>query len=841
MRSIARSTALFLAFALAACGDGPTNGGGGGGGSKPGPPAAVAVVSGAGQQVPAGQPAPAPLVVKVTDAQGRAVPGAAVAFTVAAGSGSVSAASATTGADGLAQVSWTVGPSAGMHSVGAALGALAATFTATVTPNATVTGSVTFADTLVASGLSLPGGLSAVLSRGSPKAASFLGRATAGGTQRQPARPVDVPGALIVTLRRESIGAPAGGPRARMALQQAGAVAERMRRTLEEHAGPGRRVRDVSPQLAAGRLEVQPGTEDAVAAELRRDPRVQRVDRDGWAYATAGVTPNDPFAAAQAWHYALVDMPRAWKRTTGGTSVLVAVVDDGIRFDHPDIAANLTSDGYDFVSSLSANSPCGVANNSGDGDGYDPDPTIPADYVGCGLAQAGGHGLHVAGTIGGVGNNGVGMSGMAWTVRIRPVRVLGRFGGTNFDIAQGILYAAGLPASNGAGGVVQATSGARIINLSLGGPGDSQVMYNAVTAAVAAGALVVVAAGNENTSAPSYPAAYAEVLTVSAVGPNRTRAGYSNWGPNVDIAAPGGDQSAGGFWAGVASTQWDFTKGTPTYGLISGTSMAAPHVAGAAALLLAQDPSLTAAQLRERLMTYAVDLGAPGPDPIFGAGLLNVRNSLAQSHAIQRRLFGRVYDAATGAIVRDVPADGASFSIGQLPDGAYHVFAGLDDELDGIFGVTHGRWGGFTGPGGALQPLAVQGAGTYPAAFSIGFANEREPNDTPATASRLMLGGSLYGQLNTASSVDVYAVNLPAGTYVFETVAWEGACGLTINADTELTLRSPAGAVLAQNDDIDADRINYCSRVSQTVAAGVHTLTVSGYSAGGYRVIVRPA
>ncbi len=843
MRPIARSTALFLAFALAACGgDGPTNGGGGGGGNnKPGPPAAVAVVSGAGQQVPAGQPAPAPLVVKVTDAQGRAVPSAAVAFTVAAGSGSVSAASATTGADGQAQVSWTVGPSAGTHSVGAAVGALAATFTATVTPNATVTGSVTFADSLVASGLSRPGGLSALL-RGSPKAASFLGRRTTDGMQRQPARPTEVPGALIVTLRRESIGAPAGGPRGRMARQQADAVADRMRRTLEEHAGPGRRVRDVSPQLAAGRLEVQPGTEDAVAAELRRDLRVQRVERDGWAYATAGVTPNDPLATAQAWHYAMVDMPRAWKRTTGGNGVLVAVVDDGIRFDHPDIAPNLTADGYDFVSNVSYNTRCGARSNAGDGNGYDGDPTTPAYYDGCDLSQAGGHGLHVAGTIGGVGNNGVGMSGMAWTVRIRPVRVLGTTGsGSYFDIAQGILYAAGLPASNGAGGVVQATSGARIINMSLGGTSDAQVMRDAVIAATGAGALVVVAAGNENTSAPFYPAVYPEVLTVSSVGPNRTRAGYSNWGPNVDIAAPGGDQDAGGFWAGVASTQWNFATGTPTYNLIHGTSMAAPHVTGAAALLLAQDPSLTAAQLRERLMTYAVDLGAPGTDPVFGAGLLNVRNSLAQSRAVQSRMFGRVYDAATGAIVRDVPADGAGFSIGQLPDGAYHVFAGLDDELDGIFGVAHGRWGGFTGAGGVLQPLAVQGAGTYPAAFTIGFASEREPNDSPATASRLMLGGSLYGQLNTASAVDVYTVNLPAGTYVFETVAWEGSCGLTINADTELTLRSAAGVVLAQHDDINAERFNYCSRITQTVAAGTHTLTVSGYSAGGYRVIVRPA
>jgi subtilisin family serine protease len=844
-----------LAFAglsvfLASCGDGPTNGGGGGGGgdggggggNNPGPPSNVAGVSGSGQQVPAGQAAQSPLIVKVTDAQGRAVPNTAVAFAAAAGSGSVSAASATTGADGQAQVSWTVGASAGTHSVSATVGTLSTTFTATVTPNATLNATVTYSDALVASPARLPGaGPSRV--RATRKANRFLGRTIeARATRRSGTRANVVPGALIVTLRPAAIGAPAS-PRTRLTRGQSGTVAQNMARVLEGNVRAGRRLRDVSPQLAAARMTVEPGMEEQAAAELRANPAVLRVERDAYAYATGGIQSNDPLLTTQAWHYQMIDLPRAWKRTTGNTGVLVAVVDDGIRFDHPDVAPNLTSDGYDFVSSVNESTDCGTMNRAGDGNGYDPDPTIPAAYDGCELSQAGGHGLHVAGTIGAVGNNGMGMSGVAWTVRIRPVRVLGTTGsGSSFDIAQGILYAAGLPASNGAGGVVQAPTAARIINLSLGSPGNSPVMHDAVKAATAAGSLLVVAAGNDNTSAPFYPAAYPEVLTVSAVGPTWARASYSNWGPNVDIAAPGGDQVNDDWWSGIASTQWDFAAGQPTYNLISGTSMATPHVAGAAALLLAQEPALTAAQLRARLLDFAVDQGAAGVDPIFGAGVLNVRNSLAQSKFIQGRLFGRVYDAATGAIVREVLGTGNTFSMGQLGDGAFHVFAGIDDEGDGLFGTNGFRWGGLTAGDGSLGAVTIQGAATYPAAFTIGFGAEREPaNNSAATATRIMLGGSLYAQMNHDSDVDVYSVVLPAGNYVFETVGTQGTCGLATNADTELTLRSSAGTVLAQNDDVNPERFNYCSRIAQSVPAGTYTLSVTGYTLGGYRVIVRPA
>src|SRR5205823_14567397 len=243
------------------------------------------------------------------------------------------------------------------------------------------------------------------------------------------------------------------------------------------------------------------------------------------AAATVRTVPNDPDYLFQAWHYGLIDLPRAWSITQGSSAVLVAVVDDGIRFDHPAIAANLASDGYDFVSTADSVSLCsgGKISNAADGDGPDPDPTIPASYSldstrTCFAPDSlGAHGLHVAGTIGAVGNDGIGVTGVNWSVRIRPVRALGAAGfGTLYDVAQGILYAAGLPADDGAGGTVQVTTGARIINVRLGGYFNDPTLHNAIVSAANTGALIVAAAGNDATSAPHYPSAYPEVLGVAA-------------------------------------------------------------------------------------------------------------------------------------------------------------------------------------------------------------------------------------------------------------------------------------------------------------------------------------
>src|SRR5438093_2610116 len=532
----------------------------------------------------------------------------------------------------------------------------------------TISGTVTFAKLFAAP--PLPAGQHAAPA-GFPRAARPLAAKTRGARAVLPALvrpfgrgsgPAFTPNELLVRFRPSAIGAPPVGSLALASRAVAAAVGSAMRSRLAGYVAQGQvATTGVSPAVLTARLRVaDPGRIEDIAALLRADPAVASVGRNGIAWASgrplapapaATTAGNDPFSPIQAWHYGMIDAPRAWHLTTGSASDTVAVVDDGIRFDHPDIAANLTSDGYDFVSVGSPYPVCagGTADNTGDGDGYDPDPTDPVSYDydftnGCitGPSALGNHGLHVAGTIGAVGNNGVGGTGVNWTVHIRPVRVLDVIGsGTYYDVAQGILYGAGLPADDGTGtGTVQPTTGARVINLSLGGPQPDATLQDAVIAATNAGALVVAAAGNSGTSALNYPAAYPQALSVSAVGPNGRLASYSSYGPTVDIAAPGGDfaeptttdpRVVATF--GVLSTVWNFQAipGQPAYAFYEGTSMATPHVTGVAALVLALNPALNVAALRARLTGFAVDVGSDGPDQLYGAGIVNARNSLTQS------------------------------------------------------------------------------------------------------------------------------------------------------------------------------------------------------------------
>jgi Subtilase family len=342
-----------------------------------------------------------------------------------------------------------------------------------------------------------------------------------GGRPPAAGRAMFTPNDLIITFRHTALGAPPVGTAALAAAASgAGALAPAIRAHLAAVIPAGVEVVGVSPAILTAKIRLADTTQrGAVAAALSRDPAIAAVTRNGliWlegtsyrslgtsgaAATTPGTTPNDPFYPFQSWHYGLIDLPRAWSITRGSAAILVAVVDDGIRFDHLAIAANLTSDGYDFVNPLDSLTLCagGRISNADDGDGYDPNPTIPASYhlnsTGtCFIPDTlGAHGLHVAGTIGAVGNDGVGVTGVNWTVRIRPVRALGVGGfGSDYDIAQGILYAAGLPADNGAGGTVRAGSGAKIINLSLGGPSSDTTLHNAIISAANAGALIVAAA-----------------------------------------------------------------------------------------------------------------------------------------------------------------------------------------------------------------------------------------------------------------------------------------------------------------------------------------------------------
>jgi serine protease len=334
-------------------------------------------------------------------------------------------------------------------------------------------------------------------------------------------------------------------------------------------------------------------------------------------------SPNDAFYNFQ-WHYPQINLPQAWDITTGSPasgSVVVAVVDTGVILDHVDLLGQLVN-GYDFIRSTAT---------SNDGDGIDNDPTDTGD--GDGNKPNSWHGTHVAGTIAAASDNAIGVAGVSWGAKVMPIRVLGKGGGSSYDVVQGVRYAAGL--NNDSGGFpAQAAS---IINLSLGGSGFSQSTQNLYTQLYNSGIIVVAAAGNESTATPSFPASYDNVISVSATDLNNGLAPYSNFGSFIDIAAPGGDASkdrnGDGYNDGVLSTLFDEETNRESYAFYEGTSMATPHVAGVAALMKAVYPALSASEFTGSLQNGELtnDLGTAGRDDSFGYGIIDALKAVQQA------------------------------------------------------------------------------------------------------------------------------------------------------------------------------------------------------------------
>lgn len=339
------------------------------------------------------------------------------------------------------------------------------------------------------------------------------------------------------------------------------------------------------------------------------------------------LVPNDPLYSQQ-WHYFGtygINLPTAWDTTTGSSSVVVAVIDTGIT-NHVDLSGRTVS-GYDFISNSF------VAN---DGGGRDNNPSDPGDWNTAGQCGSGSparnsswHGTHVAGTIGANTNNSLGVAGVSWGAKILPVRVLGRCGGYESDIADGMRWSAGLPVT----GVPANANPAKVLNLSLGGYSlsCSSTYQSAIDAILAAGSSVVVSAGNSNYDAGYFsPANCNGVITVAATADDGYRAGYSNYGATVEVSAPGGDFD----WdTGVLST---LNSGTTVpvadnYVAYQGTSMAAPHVSGVIALMLSVTPSLTPTQVLEILQnnTKAFNPGSMCNTPGYcGTGIIDAAAAL---------------------------------------------------------------------------------------------------------------------------------------------------------------------------------------------------------------------
>jgi serine protease len=338
--------------------------------------------------------------------------------------------------------------------------------------------------------------------------------------------------------------------------------------------------------------------------------------------------PTDPLYVRQ-WHYEAMNLPAAWAISTGVASTVVAVADDGILFDktneansHPDFIGKVIG-GYDFISDPAS---------AGDGNGRDDNPYD--NLIGL-------HGTHVAGTIAAATNNNQFGAGVNWEAKLLNIRVLGKSGGDNTDIVDGILWAGGEPIA----GIANNANPAKVINMSLGGDGAcSKLEQDAFNLLAGKGVIVVVAAGNENENVnkPKSPANCANVITVGATGPTNRRAPYSNFGPRVDVMAPGGDTSLsvnrGGtdFEGGVFSTYSNKAGNVFNLSSIQGTSMASPHIAGLVSLMVGINPNLTLAQTLQFLKDNAkpLEAGACSNDNAVvkatdcGAGLVDAAKTL---------------------------------------------------------------------------------------------------------------------------------------------------------------------------------------------------------------------
>ncbi|NRB37296.1 MAG: S8 family peptidase [Pseudomonadales bacterium] len=323
---------------------------------------------------------------------------------------------------------------------------------------------------------------------------------------------------------------------------------------------------------------------------------------------------NDPYFNRQ-WNYPLIRLPEAWNITTGNASVTVAVLDSGVRKNHPDLQGQLLN-GFDFISNL---------DYSHDGDGIDSDVNDPGDTD---TGNSIFHGTFVAGIIAAKRDNGYGIAGIASGVQLMPLRVLGFGGiGNSYDINQAMLYAAGLDNDSG----LIANPAADIINLSLGGPGYSQADKNIIDQVRAAGVIVIASAGNHGDATLSYPAAYDGVISVAALDAKGERASYSAIGNSIDIAAPGGeakfDDNRDGYPDAILSTFANDSSSSISYTIdyLQGTSVASPHVAAVIALMKTVNPNLSPedidAMLDQGLLSD--DIGDAGRDDLYGMGMIN--------------------------------------------------------------------------------------------------------------------------------------------------------------------------------------------------------------------------
>jgi predicted CXXCH cytochrome family protein len=345
-------------------------------------------------------------------------------------------------------------------------------------------------------------------------------------------------------------------------------------------------------------LVVRTGSIGHIIAALRSSPLVAFAEPNY--IARVYLVPDDPYWSRQS--YLLnIQAPQAWEVTTGASEVVIAAVDTGVDAGHPDLAARIWNNPGEMGSDVAGNDKR-TNGLDDDGNGYTDDWMGWNTVAGTGdVRDDHGHGTHIAGIAAADTDNAEGIAGVAWHARIMPVKALNSAGfGTYLQVAEGIVYAA--------------DQGAQIINLSFGSSQPSAVLEAAVNDARTRGSLVVAAAGNSGSSTTHYPAAYRSVISVGAIDADDQLASFSTFGETMDLVAPGVDIYSA--YAGGGYTQY------------FGTSLAAAHVSGVAALLFSLPQFGTPAQVQDALLATALDLGDPGRDPTYGAGLVQAYDAL---------------------------------------------------------------------------------------------------------------------------------------------------------------------------------------------------------------------